>query len=74
MPILLLEWLPLPFTIKEMRIAIKILNPKKVQGYVLITNHVLQKLPEKGIIFITQLCNAVLRRGFFPLQWKIKSL
>jgi len=58
----------MPFTINEVRAAIKVLNPKKAPGYDLITNQVLQKLLEKDIRFITQLCNAVLRQGFFPLQ------
>jgi len=35
------------FTIKEVRAAIRVLNPKKAPGYDLISNQVLQKLPEK---------------------------
>jgi len=35
------------FTIKEVRAAIRVLNPKKAPGYDLITNQVQQKLPEK---------------------------
>jgi len=41
----------MPFTVNEVR-AIRVLNPKKALGYDLITNEVLQKLPEKGIRFI----------------------
>jgi len=37
-----------PFTVNEVRVAIRVLNPNKVPGYGLITNQVLQKLPEKG--------------------------
>jgi len=37
------------FIIKEMRAAIRILNPKRMPGYDLMTNQDLQKLPEKGI-------------------------
>jgi hypothetical protein len=48
-----------------MRVAIKNLNPK-MPTYDLITNQMLQKLPETEIKYITQLYNAVLRRGFFP--------
>jgi len=33
----------MPFTVNEVRAAIKVLNPKKVPGYDLITNQVLQK-------------------------------
>jgi len=51
----------MPFTVNEVRAAIRVLNPKKAPGYDLITNQVQQKLPEKSIRFITQLCNAVLR-------------
>jgi len=54
----------MPFTVNEVRAAIRILNPKKAPGYDLIINQVLQKLTVKHIGFITQLCNAVLR-GFF---------
>jgi len=64
----------MPFTVNEVRDAIRVLNPKKAPGYVLISNQVLQKLPENGIRFITQLCNAVLRQGFFPPQWKIAQI
>jgi len=28
----------------------------------------------KGIKFITQLCNAVFKRGFFSLHWKIAEI
>jgi len=59
------------FTVKEVRAVIKNLNPKKALDYGLITNQILQKLPEIRIKFITQLCNTVLRYGFFPCQWKI---
>jgi len=55
------------FTIKDVR-ATRELNLRKTPSYVLITNQVLQKIPEKGIKFITQLCNAVLRGDFSPFQ------
>jgi len=64
----------IPFTVNEVRAAIRMLNPKKTPGYDLITKQVLQKLPEKGIRFITQLCNALLRQGFFPPQWKVVQI
>jgi len=34
----------------------------------------MQKLPEKEIKYLTQLCNAVLRRGFFPSKWKVAQI
>jgi len=62
--------LAMPFTVNEIRAAIRVLNPKKAPGYDLIINQVLQRLPEKSIRFITQFCNAVLRQGFFHLNEK----
>jgi len=62
------------FIVNEVRAAIRVLNPKTTPGYDLITNQVLQKLPEKGVRFITQVCNAVLRQGFFPPQWKVAQI
>lgn len=59
-----------PFTSKEVRTAIKNLNPKKAPGYDLITNRILQMMPDKAIKFITQICNAVLKRASFPLNEK----
>jgi len=38
-----------PFSIREVSAVIKNLNPKKMPNYDLITNQILQKLPEKGI-------------------------
>jgi len=50
------------------------LNPKKAPDYDLITNKALKKLPEIAIKYITQLCSAVLKRGFFSSQWKLAQL
>lgn len=47
------------------------MNPKKSPGYELITNRILQMLPKNGIIFITQIFNAVYKYGFFLPQWKV---
>jgi len=61
----------IPFIVNEVRAAIRVLNPKKAPDYDLITNHVLQKLPEKDIRFITQLYNAkYLDKAFFLLNGK----
>jgi len=46
----------------------------KTPGYDVITNQVLQKLPQKGIKFISHLCNVVFRRSFFSSQWKIAQI
>jgi len=63
----------MPFTVNIVRAAIRVLNPKKTPGYDLITNQALQKLPEKGIRFIIQLCNAV-KQDFFSPQWKVAQI
>jgi hypothetical protein len=34
----------------------------------------LKELPESGIIYLTQLFNAILRTGFFLPQWKIAQI
>jgi len=62
------------FTINEVKAVINYLNPKKAPGYDLITNKELKMLSETAIKYITQLYNAVLRRGFFPLQWKVAQI
>jgi hypothetical protein len=63
-----------PFIIKEVRPTIENLNLKKTPGYDLITNQILQKMPEMETKYIIQLCNAVLRRSFFPPQWKAQII
>jgi len=63
----------MPFTVNEVRPAIRVLNPKKAPGYDLITNQVLQNLSEKGIRFITQLLTLVTQysdKVFFHLNGK----
>jgi len=62
------------FTVNEVKVVIKHLYRKKAPGYDLITNQVLQKLPETAIKYITQLCNAVLKHGFFLFQWKVAQI
>jgi len=42
-----------PFTVNEVKAVIKYLDPKKAPNYNLITNQVLQNLPEKGIKYIS---------------------
>lgn len=63
------------FSILEVKTVIKReLNPKKAPGYDLITGKVLQELPDKGIRFLTYLFNAILRTGYFPIQWKVSQV
>jgi len=55
------------FTVKKVKAIIKNLDLKKASRYELITNQILQKLPEIGIKFITQLYNIIcsLQTRFF---------
>jgi len=50
------------------------LNPKKAPGYDLVTGKVLQELPDVGIRLLTYIFNAILRTGYFPIQWKISQV
>ncbi|KMQ84275.1 pol protein [Lasius niger] len=62
------------FTKKEVNLAIRRLNQLKAPGYDLITAKIIRELSEEGITFLTQLYNAILRRGFVPLQWKVAQI
>lgn len=52
----------------------KHIGHKKAPGYDLITGRILQELPKKGIILVTIICNAILRLGYFPSQWKVAQI
>jgi len=62
------------FTINEVKAVIRHTNSKKMPKYDLITNKVLQMLPETAKKYIIQLCNAILRHWFFPLQCKLTQV
>jgi len=47
---------------------VKKLKKKKAPGYNLITDQILKKLPDKGIVYLTQLF-AMLRLNFIPPPW-----
>lgn len=50
------------------------LNPKKAPGYDLITGAIIKQLPDKALVAITHIFNAVLRTGHFPSQWKVAQI
>jgi len=50
------------------------INANKAPGYDLITGKVLQELPEAGVLFITQLFNAIIHCDHFPAQWKVAQI
>lgn len=50
------------------------MDQHKASGYDLITAKVLNRLPEAGISFLTQLLNAILWSGFIPPHWKVEQI
>lgn len=52
----------------EVLSIVKKLKKKKAPGYNLITDQILKKLPDKGIVYLTQLF-AMLRLNFIPPPW-----
>ena len=62
------------FSPKEVGREIEKLNSKKASGYDLINAKVLKELPQKGVIAITQIYNAIIRIQYFPIQWKYAKI
>ena len=50
------------------------INPKKAPGFDLITGKVLQQIPRKAIIKITNLINAAFRLQYVPRLWKVAEV
>jgi hypothetical protein len=62
-------------TPKEIRNIIQEdLNPKKAPGYDLITGRILKEMPRKDIVHLTKICSAIIRMGYFPVQWKVGQI
>lgn len=68
------EEIHLKFTKAEVARIIKKSDPKKSPGYDLVTNRILQELPESGITFLTSLFNAMNRLQYFPTEWKVAQI
>lgn len=62
------------FSKNEVSQAIKDIHIKKAPGYDLITGKILKELPLESITYLTYLFNAIIRKGFFPLQWKVAQI
>jgi hypothetical protein len=58
----------------EVQAIIKNLPLKKSPGYHLMTGKILKELPTLCILYLTQLFNAILLRGYFPSQWKVAQI
>ena len=50
------------------------INPKKAPGFDLITGEVLQQLPRKTMVKITNLINAAFRLKYVPRLWKVAEV
>ncbi|KAL1131661.1 hypothetical protein AAG570_011274 [Ranatra chinensis] len=61
---------PKPTCPKELYNIIKNLPSRKAPGGDTITNRTIKNLPRKCIVLLTNLINAILRRGYFPTAWK----
>lgn len=68
------ETMSMRFTIKEVRRVIQKANPKKSPGYDLITNKILQELPDSGIKILTAIYNAMSKLQFIPPHWKTAQI
>jgi hypothetical protein len=56
------------------RIIEEVLHARKAPGYNLITGRILKELPRKGIGHLTAICNAIIRNGYYPIQWKVAQI
>jgi hypothetical protein len=52
----------------------KDVNPNKASGYDLIIGRILKEMQRKGIVHLTTIWNAVIRTGYFPVQWKVAQI
>jgi len=57
-------------TPNELKVILKRLPAKKSPGHDCITNLLFKKLPNKAILYMTSLFNALLRHGYFRESWK----
>jgi len=57
-------------TFNEIKIIIINVPSKKSPGHDRITNLMLKKLPNKEILYLTSIFNALLCLGYFPHNWK----
>jgi hypothetical protein len=51
-----------------------LLHTKKASGMDLVTPEMLKELPQKGMILLTYLCNAVLRHQYWPHKLKLAEI
>ena len=62
---------PKPFTPNGVKSFIHKFPLGKSPGHDLITAEITRRLPNKAILHITHIFNAILRISYFPMQWKL---
>jgi hypothetical protein len=69
-----LEPPPRCFRRSEVQAVINNFKAKRSPGYDLITGKILQELPPTEVKYLTQLYNAAMLIGYFPMQWKVATI
>jgi hypothetical protein len=63
------------FTPKEIRnIMQENLKLRKASRHDLIIGKLLNEMPRRGIVHPTTVCNAIIGKGYFPVQWKVAQV
>lgn len=61
-------------TPSEVKLEISKLNTKNSPGYDKIDATIIKSLPNKAILFLTLIFNAIFRLSHFPSQWKCAEI
>ncbi|KAI5726243.1 hypothetical protein M8J77_025720 [Diaphorina citri] len=63
-----------PISPADIKFALKNIKKNKAPGYDLITGKILQELPDRGILLMTHIFNAMLRHCYWPVIWKYADI
>ncbi|KAL1460251.1 hypothetical protein WDU94_012177 [Cyamophila willieti] len=63
-----------PITPADIYFTLKGSKMRKAPGFYLITEKILRELPDKAIIYLTHIFNAMLRLSYWPLTWKYAEI
>jgi len=63
-----------PFTPNDIKYTIQKSSLNKSPGFDLITAEVARSLPERAIVHISHIYNAILRLSYFPLLWEFSTI
>ncbi|KAI5692634.1 hypothetical protein M8J75_013571 [Diaphorina citri] len=63
-----------PISPADIKFALKNIKKNKAPGYDLITGKILQELPERGILLMTHIFNAMLRHCYWTVIWKYADI